>query len=67
MTSDEAAARSVTAADAERAMAAGVASGDVVTAAEIGDVIAFLASPRSVTITGDAVAAGGGTRGAIHY
>jgi hypothetical protein len=30
-------------------------------------VIAFLASPRSVSINGDAIAVGGGTRGAIHY
>jgi NAD(P)-dependent dehydrogenase (short-subunit alcohol dehydrogenase family) len=28
---------------------------------------AFLASPRSAAITGDAVAAGGGAPGAIHY
>ena len=37
------------------------------TAAEVADVVAFLASPRSVAINGDAIAAGGGTRGAIHY
>ena len=51
----------------ERAMAAGVSIGRMVTAAEIGDVVAFLASPRSVAINGDAIAAGGGARGAIHY
>jgi hypothetical protein len=33
----------------------------------VADVIAFLASPRSVAITGDAIAAGGGAVGAIHY
>jgi hypothetical protein len=30
-------------------------------------VIAFLASPRGVAINADAIAVGGGTRGAIHY
>jgi NAD(P)-dependent dehydrogenase (short-subunit alcohol dehydrogenase family) len=44
-----------------------VSIGRAVTAAEVADVIAFLASPRSVAINGDAIAAGGGTRGAIHY
>jgi hypothetical protein len=39
----------------------------MVTAAEIADLVAFLASPRSVAINGDAIAAGGGVRGAIHY
>ena len=38
-----------------------------VTAAEVADVIAFLARPRSVAINGDAIAVGGGTNGAIHY
>ena len=36
-------------------------------AAEVADVVAFLASPRSVAINGDAIACGGGIRGAIHY
>lgn len=39
----------------------------VVTAEEVADVVAFLASPRSVAINGDAIAAAGGTPGAIHY
>jgi hypothetical protein len=33
----------------------------------VADVVAFLASPRSVAINGDAVVAGGGAPGAIHY
>jgi NAD(P)-dependent dehydrogenase (short-subunit alcohol dehydrogenase family) len=41
--------------------------GRLVTAEEVADVVTFLASPRSVAITGDAVAAGGGQRGPIHY
>jgi len=44
-----------------------VTIGRLVTAAEVADVVAFLASPRSVAINGDAIAVGGGTRGAIHY
>ncbi|HEX3592219.1 MAG TPA: SDR family NAD(P)-dependent oxidoreductase [Pseudonocardiaceae bacterium] len=62
-----AAARGISEADAEAALCANVSIGRMVTAAEIGDVIAFLASPRSVPITGDAVAVGGGAKGAIHY
>jgi hypothetical protein len=29
--------------------------------------VAFLASPRSVAINGDAIATGGGSPGVIHY
>jgi alpha-ketoglutarate-dependent taurine dioxygenase len=52
---------------AAASMAARVSIGRFVTAAEVADVVAFLASPRSVAINGDAIAAGGGTPGAIHY
>lgn len=41
--------------------------GRLVTAAEVADVVAFLCSPRSVAITGDAVAVGGGTPGVAVY
>jgi len=41
--------------------------GRVVTAAEVADVVAFLASPRSVAINGDTITAGGGTPGVIYY
>ena len=44
-----------------------VSIGRAIAAAEVADVIAFLASPRSVSINGDAIAVGGGTKGAIHY
>ena len=37
------------------------------TAEEVAAVVAFLASPKSVALNGDAVAAGGGARGSIHY
>jgi NAD(P)-dependent dehydrogenase (short-subunit alcohol dehydrogenase family) len=39
----------------------------LVDASELADVIAFLASPRSIAITGDAIAAGGGVSGPVYY
>ena len=39
----------------------------LVTAEEVADVVAFLASPRSVSIQGDAVGVGGGASGVVHY
>ena len=41
--------------------------GRMVTAEEVAAVVTFLASPLSVAITGDAIAAGGGVRGPIYY
>jgi NAD(P)-dependent dehydrogenase (short-subunit alcohol dehydrogenase family) len=60
-------AQGITEAQAEVSMAAGISIRRFVTATEVADVVAFLASPRSVAVNGDAVAAGGGTPGAIHY
>ena len=48
-------------------MAEGNSIRHLVDAAEVADVVAFLASPRSVAINGDAIAAGGGVPRAIHY
>jgi NAD(P)-dependent dehydrogenase (short-subunit alcohol dehydrogenase family) len=62
-----AAARGMTVSDAEAALTAGIAIGRLVTAEEVAAAVAFLASPLSVAITGDAIAAGGGARGSIHY
>jgi NAD(P)-dependent dehydrogenase (short-subunit alcohol dehydrogenase family) len=62
-----AAAHGVSAEEVERRAAAGVSIGRIVTAAEVADVIAFLASPKSVALNGDPVLAGGGVRGPIHY
>lgn len=39
----------------------------LIDAGEVADVIAFLASPRSGSINGDAIACGGGQPGVIHY
>lgn len=64
---------------AERSAESGVAVADlenelatnsirrIVDASEVADVVAFLASPRSVAITGDAIAAGGGVPGSVYY
>jgi NAD(P)-dependent dehydrogenase (short-subunit alcohol dehydrogenase family) len=57
----------VTVEEAERRKAANTAIGRAVTAEEVADVVTFLASPRSVAITGDALPVGGGTVCAIHY
>lgn len=57
----------VTEAEMATRMASGVSIGRLVTPAEVADVVAFLCSPRSVAVTGDAIAVGGGAMGAIHY
>jgi NAD(P)-dependent dehydrogenase (short-subunit alcohol dehydrogenase family) len=62
-----AAARGVTVDELERSIAADVSIGRIPTAEEVAEVVAFLASPLSVAINGDAVVASGGARGAIHY
>jgi NAD(P)-dependent dehydrogenase (short-subunit alcohol dehydrogenase family) len=62
-----AAAAGITAEAIEQRLAANTVIGRIVDAEEIAYIAAFLASPKSVAITGDAIAAGGGTRGAIHY
>jgi NAD(P)-dependent dehydrogenase (short-subunit alcohol dehydrogenase family) len=54
-------------AEALSKMAERVSLRRLVTAEEVAAVVAFLASPRSVAINGDAVVAGGGAPGAIHY
>jgi NAD(P)-dependent dehydrogenase (short-subunit alcohol dehydrogenase family) len=56
-----------TAADIEAAMAAGSVIGRMVDASEIAYVVAFLSSPKSVSIAGDSIAVGGGYKGPIYY
>jgi NAD(P)-dependent dehydrogenase (short-subunit alcohol dehydrogenase family) len=51
----------------ERELAAHSSIGRIVDASEVAYVVAFLASPLSVAINGDAIFAGGGSRGTIHY
>lgn len=57
----------VSADEIESRMAATNLLGRVVDAAEVGHVVAFLASPKALSINGDAIAVGGGTPGPIHY
>jgi NAD(P)-dependent dehydrogenase (short-subunit alcohol dehydrogenase family) len=51
----------------EAALAANASIGRIVDSSEVAWLVAFLASPRSVAINGDAIAAGGGSPGTIHY
>jgi NAD(P)-dependent dehydrogenase (short-subunit alcohol dehydrogenase family) len=62
-----ASARGITETAARMMLAKDISIGRPVTAAELANVVTFLASPRSVAINGDAIAAGGGARGPIHY
>jgi enoyl-[acyl-carrier-protein] reductase (NADH) len=39
----------------------------MITAEEVAYVVAFLASPKSVAVNGDAIAAGGGVPDEIYY
>jgi NAD(P)-dependent dehydrogenase (short-subunit alcohol dehydrogenase family) len=57
----------ITVAEVERQIGASVSIGRIVTADEVASVVAFLASPKSVAINGDAIAVGGGAVGPIHY
>ena len=62
-----AAAAGISTAEMEQRMAAAIVIGRMIEAEEVADIVAFLASPRSAAITGDAIACGGGTKGSIHY
>jgi NAD(P)-dependent dehydrogenase (short-subunit alcohol dehydrogenase family) len=44
-----------------------VSIGRIVTADEVADVVAFLASPKSIALNGDPIVASGGARGQIFY
>jgi NAD(P)-dependent dehydrogenase (short-subunit alcohol dehydrogenase family) len=57
----------VTVAEVEKRLAASVSIGRLVTAEEVAAVVAFLASPRSVAVNGDAIAVGGGAIGPVYY
>ena len=57
----------ITVEEAEQRMAQGNSVRRVIDARDIAYVVAFLASPRSVAINGDVIAAAGGTGRAIHY
>jgi enoyl-[acyl-carrier-protein] reductase (NADH) len=48
-------------------MAEGNSIRHLVDASEVANVVAFLASPKSIAINGDTIAAGGGAPRSIHY
>jgi NAD(P)-dependent dehydrogenase (short-subunit alcohol dehydrogenase family) len=62
-----AAARGITPDEVRSSMERAVSIGRLVTAEEVARVVAFLSSPLSVAINGDAIVAGGGVRGSIYY
>ncbi len=51
----------------ESRMASGNLARKLITSEDIANVVAFLASPKSIAINGDVIAAGGGSKGSIHY
>jgi NAD(P)-dependent dehydrogenase (short-subunit alcohol dehydrogenase family) len=64
---DHARAAGVSPKEIEQRFAAGTLVGRLIEAADVAAVVAFLASPKSVAINGDAIAAGGGMPGVIYY
>ena len=63
----QAKAQGVSEAEIETRMAGRNLNRKIVSAEEVADVVAFLASPKAAAINGDAIAAGGGVPGVIHY
>ena len=57
----------LTPAEVEQQMAKGNTVRRIIDAREIAYVVTFLASPKSIAINGDVIAAGGGAPGAIYY
>jgi NAD(P)-dependent dehydrogenase (short-subunit alcohol dehydrogenase family) len=62
-----AAAQGVSAQAIEEQMASGNSINHLVDASEVAHIVAFLCSPKSRAINGDAIAAGGGAPRSIHY
>ena len=60
-------AQGISAAEAEKRLGASSIIGRLITSEEVADVVAFLASPRSVAINGDSITVGGGAKGSIYY
>jgi NAD(P)-dependent dehydrogenase (short-subunit alcohol dehydrogenase family) len=63
----QAKAQGVSEAEIEKRMAGRNLARKLITADEIGYVVAFLASPKAIAINGDSIAAGGGNPSAIYY
>ena len=67
MIEEQARSQGISTEEVERKMAESNTVRRMIDAREIAYVVAFLASPKSVAINGDAIAAGGGVGQAIHY
>lgn len=67
MIADRAQRENISLEEAEKRMAAGSSVRRVIDARDIANVVAFLASPKSIAITGEVIAVGGGSPGAIYY
>jgi NAD(P)-dependent dehydrogenase (short-subunit alcohol dehydrogenase family) len=63
----QAKAQSVSEKDIETRMAGRNLVRKIITAEEVANVVIFLASPKAIAINGDAIGAGGGAPGVIHY
>ena len=63
----QAKAHGISPAEVERRMAETNSVRRIIDARDIANVVAFLASPKSIAINGDTIAAGGGTPRAIYY
>ena len=57
----------ISVAEIERRLGASVGVGRLITADEVAAVVAFLASPKSVAVNGDAITVGGGAIGPVYY
>ena len=55
-----------TRAEVEAQVASGIAVGRIIDASEVAYVVAFIASPKAGSVTGEAIATGGGTGAAVH-
>lgn len=64
---DQARVKGISVEDAEEEMAQGNSVRTIIDARDIAYVVAFLASPKSIAINGDVIAAGGGVDRAIYY
>lgn len=66
MNADAAARAGVSVEEIEARAAAGIAVRRIIDAQEVAYVVAFIASPKAGSITGEAIATGGGVGGAVH-
>jgi NAD(P)-dependent dehydrogenase (short-subunit alcohol dehydrogenase family) len=67
MLADQARTKGISIEEAEEQMAQGNSVHQIIDARDVAHVVAFLASPKSIAINGDVIAAGGGVDRAIYY